>query len=325
LLAWSVAFMTVPGVSALVSLLLLTLAGLAWPWAWLALPALLAYFFRHGWQALGATVGLLGGAAAVLVGTTALVAPTLPRQDGAFADAGITPTYAARLSNDRTVIIERYRPNETTEPTFKSWMWKPLLNREDARLGSTRARLALPNGVDAGSIMYRDILASGAVRGTLQEDYRAALAQEPRVARTWASLRTLLEATWKPAVDRARPMTGVWDLWAAAQPGAAGRWAAIRRTGKIAVGLVSLLVAFLLIRGERKQLHQLVGGLLVVSAATLLISELGAATNWIWLMPTALAALAAKGGPAAVATPPPPASGLAPFEHGAAPRITVEN
>jgi len=325
LLAWSIVFVTVPGVGGLLSVFLLVLAGVAWPWAWLALPVMLAYLFRRGWQALGATVGLLGGVAAILIGMTTLVAPTLPRLDGALAGAGITPNYTARLSDDRTPVVDYYQPSKIIEPTFRSWVWKLLLRREDLRLDASSARPALPNGVDASSVKFADIVASGTARDTLQRDYRAALAQEPQVAQGWAAFRTLLEATWKPSVSPAGPMTGAWDLWAAGQPGSAGRWTVIRRSGKIVVGLLALLVAFLVIRGKRKQPHQLLGALLMVSAATLLISWMGAATNWVWLMPTALAASAAKVRKAAPAKPTtPPAAELPPLELGPAPRITVE-
>jgi hypothetical protein len=139
----------------------------------------------------------------------------------------------------------------------------------------------------------------------------------------WASLRSLLEATWKPSKAPARPMTGVWDLWAAGQPDSAGRWTVVRRTAKIVVALLALLVAALMIRGERKQPHQLMGALLMVSAATLLISWMGAATNWVWLMPTALATLAARSGTAGARSTRPPASELPPLDLGPAPRITV--
>lgn len=323
LLAWSIAFVTVPGVGGLLSVLTLVLAGLAWPWAWLALPAMLAYFFRRGWQAFGATIGLLGAAAALLVGMTTLVAPTLPRADGALRGAGIIPTYTARLSDDGTTIIERSRPSETIEPTFKKWFWKPLLDRDNGRLDSASARPALPNGVDAASIMYRDVTATGEAREALQGEYRAALAREPKPIRAWASLRTLLEATWKPEIEPPMPMIGTWDLWPTGEPGSVGRWALIRRGGKIVVVVLALLVAFVLIRGRRGQLHQLIGGLLAVCAATLLISTTGTATNWVWLMPTALAALAAKGG-SITSRLETPASERPPLDLGPAPRITVE-
>ena len=322
LLAWSIAFVTVPGVGGLLSVLALVLAGLAWPWAWLALPVMLAYFFRRGWQALGATIGLVGGAAAAVVGITALVAPALPRADGALREAGMTPPYAARLSDDGTPVIEHRRPSETIEPMFiKKRIWRPLLNRDELRLDSASMQPALPNGVDARAVRYRDVVATGEAREVLQDDYRAALAQEPQVARMCASLRTVLEATWKPEVKPTAPVVGVWDLWAAEQPG--GQWTLIRRVAKIVVGLLALLVALVLIRGQRPQVHQLIGGLLVVCAATLVISMPGAATNWVWLMPAALAALAANSG-APAAKLETRASERPPLDLGPAPRITVE-
>lgn len=322
LLAWSLAFVTVRGVGGLLSVFLLVLAGLAWPWAWLALPVMLAYFFRRGWHVLGAAVGLLGGVAGVLLGMTTLMAPTLPRQDGALASAGLTPAYAGRLSDDGTVVIEHYRPSETVEPTFKSWLWRFLLERDSMYLAASTERAALPNGVDAGSVLYREVAVNAEVLETLQRDYRAAMSGASPATQTAAALRTLLEATWTPAVRPAAPRVGVWDLWAA-QTDSAGRWTLIRRTGKVAVGLLALLVALMLIRGERGQLHQLVGGLLVVSAATLLISMMSVATNWVWLMPTVLAALAVKG--ESGAPEPPPMHRLPPLEHEPPPRITVED
>jgi hypothetical protein len=322
LLAWSIAFVTMPGIGGLLSVLALVLAGLAWPWAWLALPAMLAYLFRRGWQALGATIGLVGGAAAMVVGLTALVNPALPRADGALREAGMIPPYAARLSDDGTLVIEHRRPSELIEPMFiKKWVWKPLLNRDDLRLDSAPMQAALPNGVDARAVRYRDVVAAGKAREVLQDEYRAGMAQEPYWARMCASLRTVLEATWKPEVKPAAPVLGAWDLWSAEQP--SGQWTLIRRIAKIVVGLLALLVALVLIRGQRGQLHQLIGGLLAVSAGTLMISMSGAATNWVWLMPAALAAFAANSG-----APPPKletrASERPPLDLGPAPRITVE-
>lgn len=322
LLAWSIAFVTVPRVGGLLAVLTLVLAGLAWPWAWLALPAMLAYFLRRQWQALGAVIGLLGGMAAALVGFTALVAPMLPRAGGALRDAGITPAYAARLSDDGIPVIEHYRPSETIDPTFKRWIWQPLLNRDELSLDSASTQLALPNGVNAAGVKYRDVTATGAARAVLQRQYRAVLAQAPLLARTSASLRTVLEATWKPEVTPATPVLGVWDLWAAEQPGS--QWTLARRIAKILVGLLALLVALALIRSRRPQLHRLIGGLLVVCGATLVISMTGAVANWVWLMPVALAALAVRTGSLAVSRLETPARERPALDLGPAPRITVE-
>lgn len=322
LLAWSIVFVTLPGIGGLLSVLLLVFAGLAWPWAWLALPVMLAYFFRRGWHALGAVVGLLAGVAVALIGITMLVAPTLPRYDGALAEAGIRPGYEARLRPDGTLVVDPHRPSETVEPTFKSWLWKFLLEREAARLDSADA--LLPN--DAGSVLYRDVKATTTeAADVMQRDYREALVQTAVTTRGWVALRTLLEATWKPAMAPAGPLAGVWELWSADGPDSAGRWTVLRRSGKVVVGLLALLVAFLLIRAPRRELHQLTGGLLVVSAATLLISMMGPATNWVWLMPTALAALAAKSEPPAAPKRVRSISELPPYETGPPPRITVDD
>jgi hypothetical protein len=321
LVAWSVAFALLPRVGGLLSVLTMVLAGLAWPWAWLALPALLAYFFRHGWQALGATGGLLIGLAALLVGATILVAPALPRSDGALHEAGITPAYAARLSNDGTPVIEHYRPDETATASFKRWIWNPLLNQDELRLSSASTQPALPNGVDANAVMYRDVVATGPARDALQLQYREALSQQPETVRASAALRTLLEATWKPEVAPVSPVVGVWELWATNQP--VRNWTLARRAAKIAVGLLALLAAFVLIRGRPARLHELIGALLAICSATLLISMTGPATNWVWLMPTALAALATRTGSAAPA-PETPMRRHPPIDLGPAPRITVD-
>lgn len=324
LVAWSIAFVTVPGVGGLVSVLLMTIAGLAWPWAWLALPVMLGYYWRQGWHALGSTVGLLGGAAATLVGMTALVAPSWPRASGALAQAGLAPAYEAQLSDDGTPVIAHDQQAEAVARTFKSWAWKFLLERDELSLDSIASRLALPNGIDASSIKVRDVAVTGAARSELQRDYREALNYASNVMRTSAALRTLLEATWKPEFTRAPSRLGTWDLWAVAAPGTDARWTLIRRSGKIVVGVLALLAAFMLVRGERGRPHQLLGGLLVVSAGTLLISLEGAVANWVWLIPTAFAALAARHGAPQAQVAPRPIGNLPPYQQGPAPRITVE-
>jgi hypothetical protein len=285
---------------------------------------MLGYFWRQGWHALGSTVGLLGGAAVILVGMTGLVAPSWPRESGALAQAGLTPAYEAQLSDDGTPVIAQRQPTEAVERTFKSWVWEFLLERDELGLDSIASRLALPNGVDASAVKVRDVAVTGAARKELQRDYREALNYAPGVTRTCASLRTLLETTWKPEIMRAPSRLGTWDLWAAATPGANARWTAIRRSGKVVVGLLALLAAFMLIRGERGRSHQLMGALLVVSAGTLLISMEGVVTNWVWLIPTIFAVLSARNGAVRAQPAPRPIGDLPPYQQGPAPRITVE-
>jgi hypothetical protein len=205
--------------------------------------------------------------------------------------------------------------------SFKKWIWKPLLDRDKLRLDSASARPALPNGVDAGSIMYRDVVATGAAREALQVEYRAALRQQPATTRMWAAVRTIMEATWKPEAGPAAPVVGAWDLWAANRPGA--QWTLARRIAKILVGLLALLVALVLFWRQPSRLHQLVGGLLMICAATLVVSMSGAVTNWVWLMPAALAALATRSGSLAGRLEM-PASERPALDLGPAPRITVE-
>jgi len=322
LLAWSILFVTLPGIGGFLSVIALVFGGLAWPWAWLALPLLLAYLLRQGWQGFGATLGLLGSVAAIIVGVAAWTSPTLPREDGALREAGFTPSYAARLSGDGALVIDRYQPDETTQPDFKKWLWKPLLSRDNLVLDTTSILPAYPNGVDGASIYYRDVTASGGARTALQLEYRTAVHQAPRGIRTLAAVRSVLETTWKPETAPAQARTGVWRLWQETRQGV--NWSLARRCGKIAVAVLALFAAFMLIRGERGQIHQLLGGMLAVCAGSLLISFSGAATNWAWLAPAMLACLAAKSPSPGVSALTPSIGDLPPIEEPA-PRITVEN
>ena len=326
LLAWSLALVMVPGVGGLLSVFLLFLAGLAWPWAWLALPALLAFLFRRGWQALGATLGLLGAVALTLAGLGTLVAPALPRAGGALREAGLAPAYTARLAADGTVIVEQHQPEQVPKPIFiKSRLWRALLEREDLRLTAAQVTFALPNGIDAGAVRFRDIAADDAAREQLQHSYRAALSREAQPTRIWTALRTLLESTWKPELAPAPSRTGTWDLWAASYSASAATWTWIRRGTKIVVLLLAFCVALVLLRRPVAGVHQLVGGLLALSAATLLASMGGAATNWVWLMPTALGVWAVKSATGQVPQPVPSlVQGLPELDLGPAPRITIE-
>ncbi|MBU0638630.1 MAG: hypothetical protein KKB50_07185 [Planctomycetes bacterium] len=327
LLTWSVAFVFLRGLGGLVATLCLVLAGLAWPWAWLGLPILLAYFLRQGWHALGSVAGLAGGAAVCLVGLTWLAEPNAPRADGALAAAGLQPAYAGRQVAEGTLVLDPWVSETTLEPDFKSWLWRPLVESESAdlsNLGMSGQRIAVapPNGVDAGAIMYRSIAAPDSVWAKLRPGYRAALADLPLRARVCSAIRTVLEATWLPAVRSVPPGRGAWECWASPQN--AERWTLIRRIAKLTTALLAVVVAVQVYFWNRTRPHQLVGALLAVCSAALLASEMGAVTNLAWLLPLALGAMVATTGV-------PPGAGDRVSESkgesiffGPAPRITVE-
>jgi hypothetical protein len=331
LVAWSILFLTIPGVGGFLAMLTLAFAGLSWAWAWLGMIVVLGYLLRRGWQALGGVVGLCAGIMLIVMGFDAYTAPTLPSATGSQREAGITPAYTARVSEDGTIVIDPYHPDVTVAPTFKKWFWKPLLDREDIRLSTLNLPFAYPSGVDGGAIACNTVLAEGPARAELQKGYRSAMKQEPRLTQTLASIRGVLDATWK-AEDAANPETkGVWQLWS--ETFAGRNWELIRRCAKLAVGVLALFAALVVFREPGPQIPRLLGGLLAVGAAILLVDMTGPATNWIWLMPMILAALAAKSAPPAL--PPKAALPASPFnapmgkpptviQPGPAPRITVE-
>ncbi len=330
LVTWAVVCMTLPGVGGLLSMFLLVLAGIAWPWAWLLLLPVLAWFLRRGANGLGAVVGLLAGIFAVVVGATVCTAPTLPRIEAALASPLNAPRYVARLRDDGTVVIEKNPDAPQADDAaggIKARFWKILLDQDKVTLGSTTIHLALPNGVSASTVLYREVAAADdATRELLQTAYREAVAASGKGTRGWVALRTLIEDTWKPRLEPRLTELGTWDLLSASSTNAKARWVLIRRITKVTLALLSIVVAFLLIRGEKPQLQHLVGGMLVMVAGTLLVSMQGAVSNWVWLMPAALAVLAVRGAtppaqaPAAQTVPESPLPDLGP-----APRITVED
>jgi hypothetical protein len=329
LMVWSLAFALLPGVAGLLSTLCLVLAGLAWPWAWLALPLFWAYFLRRSWHVVGSTLGLLGGAAGCLAGLTWLTLPSIPRPDGALSAAGVRTDYAALLTNDGTLVIEEDKTADTVSPTLLAPLWRFLLGSEECALNSIGERSQLsnvewPNGVDPGSVKYRSIRASGGAYVELQKDYRAAVADTPDITRAWVALRTVMEATYRPTTP---PLTGTWHLWARAGQDQAGLWTLARRLTKLVVGLMALSLAALFLFAKPLQPYQLVGATVAVCGGTLLASGLGAVTNLAWLIPVALALLAAKGRQREQqnATPPNQSAEPPPMPNlGPAPRITVE-
>jgi hypothetical protein len=333
LLTWSLAFALLPGVGGLLSTLCLVFAGLAWPWAWLALPVAWAYFFRRGWHVVGSTVGLLGGAAACIAGLTWLTLPTIPRANGALAAAGLQPAHAARLTADGTLVVETEAPQPDVPASLLAPAWRFLVGSEDCDLGGAaeQARLGKvewPNGVDAGSVFYRTVRASEPALAELQPAYRDAVADQPDSTRVWVALRTVLEATWcpPPALKPPAPIKGAWELWAGTDVGQADWWTLIRRCTKIAAGLVALVLAVVFLFGRPLQPYQLVGALVAVCSAALVASELGAVSNLAWLMPMVLALLAAEGrqsGPVAPKADRLPSMPVL-ADLGPAPRISVE-
>ena len=332
LVAWSIAFLTIPGIGGFLAVLTLALAGLAWAWVWLVMIVVLAYLLRRGWQAFGGILGLCAGIVLIVLGLDTFAAPTLPNPEASLREAGLAPAYAARMSDDGTIVIEPNHPEMTPAPTIKKWLWLPLLNKETVRLNALNLHFAYPNGIDGGAIACRDVLADSAARMELQREYRTAMQSQEHYVQTLAALRTTLEATWKAehAPDPAA-LPGAWELWSETRPG--WNWDLVRRYIKILCGVFALLVALLLFRDPAARLPRLVGGLLAVGAAIMLIDFSGPATNWVWLMPMILACLAAKGAPSA-APPPlnaaravpktPPLGNFPPMPSAPAPRITVE-
>ncbi|MBP7746707.1 MAG: hypothetical protein KA383_11305 [Phycisphaerae bacterium] len=326
LLTWTLAFALLPWLGGLLALLTLVLAGLAWPWAWLALPVVLAYHWRRGWQAFGSTLGLLGGLAAIVLGLAWLVQPALPRADGALASAGFQPLYAARLTDDRTLLLDQREGPEqipSTVATVRLWHW--LVTRESAALaevatGPDALRIEWPNGVTGRNVLYRQVAPQGDALPLLQQAYRDAVRQMPDSTRIAVAARTVLEATWLPARFEAPPVTGTWRLWGGPPP-MTGRWVIIRRMVKLSVALLAVWAALVIFVGGRTQPRNLLGALLITLTGALVASELGAATNLIYLLPL-IAALWAVHEPA-----PPPARVVSlpatiPPADGPIPRIT---
>lgn len=322
LIAWSIALATVPRVGGLLSLIVIVMAGFTSAWAWLAVPVLLAYFLRQGWQSFGATIGLLGAAAAALFGMLSFITPSLPHQGGALAE--LLPEYEARTTDDGALVLSNLIPDQEPKAGVKSRVWKFLLARDKTLLAGTALQIAPPNGVAVAAIPYMNVLATGPAHAVLQNDYRSSVARESDVTRLWAALRTLIEQTWKPEIKPAAPGLGAWKVWGTSYPELGERWNSIRRYSKLGAGVLALLAAFMLIRGRRPVEHELFGALLIVFAATLLVRLPGAATDWVWLLPAVLAGMAAKGANGSTAAAPPPIRRLPPLGLDPAPRITVE-
>ena len=331
LLTWTLAFAFLPALGGLLATLCLVLAGVASPWAWLGLPVLLAHFWRRGWQALGSTVGLLAGVAACVGGLAWLVQPAMPRTNGALHLAGLQPLYSTRLADQETVVLDRRNvPSEDiVSPALSSRVWRFLIESESAALKNAEqppsaVKIDWPNGVTANTVLYRQLDVARAVLPLVQTPYREAIGQMPDATRLLVAARTVLEATWVPAHAAEPTVEGAWQLWGGPPP-MTERWVLIRRIVKSVVGLLTLWATLAVFVGRRARPRHLLATLLMVASGTLLASEAGAATNWVWLLPlvTAIGAVHEPAPPAPV-RPVMPRS-ASPLPDEAPPRITIES
>lgn len=284
LLAWTIAAALLPGLGGLLALLLATLAGVAWGWTWLVVPVLLAYFLRRGWNGVGATVGLLAGAAACLAITLYHVAPALPRSDGALRAAGIQTTHVAGLSPAGQVTLSPGASEVSAPQSWLSGVWFFMLGKENLSAAAT----------DGERVLFRKVSASGPARDELQRVYGGEVEASPELTRVFVHLRTMLEAIWLPAGPDEAGVEPAWQVWTG---GGASRtlWVNIRRGVKALCVVVVMLVCAALLTTVDPRPHQLIGALALVLAPALIASELGAVTNWVWLMPVVLSFLAAHG------------------------------
>jgi hypothetical protein len=288
LLTWTFALALVPGIGGLLAMVCLVLAGVAWPWAWLALPVLLAYFWRRGWQALGSSVGLVGAAAGCVCGLMHLVQPALPHAAGALALAGLPPTYGAHAVGTETVVIDR-RETDATPPAaaLSQRLWRQLVTAESATIKSATASGELhvdwPNGVNGDEVLFRDVEPTDEARPQLQRAYRDALRTVAPLPRVCIAARTVLEATWPLAMLLPRT-TGWWQVLADS-PTLEGRWLWARRATKGVVALLVLWATLVIFFGRRTQPRHLLGALLLTVSGVVLASETGAAANLALLVP----------------------------------------
>ena len=332
LLTWSLALALMPGVGGLLSTLLMVAAGLAWPWAWLGLPVLMAHFLRRGWHLVGATVGTLGAAAGCLAGLTLLTAPAIPRAAGALAAAGLQPDFSAQTTEDGTLVIDTLEPTDPADVGLAAPLWKFLVEIESTALhngesGPGAGKLEMPNGVDVTAVRYRSISAAGDALHELQRTYRVSVGEMPQIARMWVALRTVLEATWLGEQAADAPTLAVWDLWADGDTDAAAGGFTPRRTVQSLCIVIVLVAAGLLLFERRTQPHNLVGGVLIACSATLLAGRFGAVTDLVWIAPAVLAALAtrAPGSSAAKVQKVKPRLARLASDSEPAPRVSVEN
>lgn len=339
LLTWAIVFSLWRGIGGLLGTFGLVITGLAWPWAWLGLPLLLAYFFRRSWQALGSIAGLGAGVAVIVIGLMELVSPALPRKAAALDHAGVQPSFTAERVDESTLVFShQIAATQPASAAGTQYFWRALLERSATPVAradaATGVQIDWPNDVNGHTVWYWEVQPTPAARPLLQQAYRQHAAALPNAQRLLVNLRTLMEATWLPQVGLDPPIEPAWRYWGG-QPLSSG-WRTARRVVKICVGLLVIWATLAIFFGRRTQPRHLLGAFLLLVAGTLLASASGAVTNLAWLMPFVVALWALpdeeQDTPNAAqrarmkerASAPPPTIPLAPV-GGPTPRITVDD
>lgn len=321
LFIWVIVLATLPGLFALFAGALLVIAGLAWPWLWLALPAVLFWFVGRGWAASAGAVGVVAGVAAAVWIAIGLSLPAPPRADGAIAAAGVTTTRVARVQ-DHALVISPQDGAANPASGLRAQLWQMLLDRESGRITAGTENLRYEDAAGTGGEMnFRELAADGDARERLMPLYRTAVAENGYLPR----LRTLLEAVWLPARPAEPTARGAWQIWTAGAPEREAQIVNIRRAMKVAAAILALLLAVMVIANRLNQPYQLIGALTTICAAALIASESGAAANQALLLTPVLLLFAVDGRASSVGgsnrpdfAPPPP------VPSGSGPRISVE-
>ncbi|MBK8915690.1 MAG: hypothetical protein IPM64_14035 [Phycisphaerales bacterium] len=306
LLAWATACALVSGLGGFLATFLVILAGTCTPWAWLALPALIAYCLRRGGQGVGSLLGVAASIGAITGGVLSMVEPSIPRAGGALAAAGVTPQHVADGDAER-VIIERAAP-QATDPDFKAPLWRFLLADESLRVTPQTIRPVptLGEGVAAEAVSFGAIDVRDAAADALAEAYRATAGSgTPR-----SRLRTLLEAVWLPARPDPAVAESPWLFWT---EGRAGLAVSLRRALKIIAVVAALAIAWVIYSRRLSQPQHWLGALMFITAMAQVASVSAASSGLAWLGAAAVCLFAVHSGPPAGAGP-----------SAAAPRITVE-
>lgn len=322
LLIWTVVFAMLPGLGALLAGALLVIAGLAWPWIWLAIPAFIAWFATRGWVGTVGALGVLTGAAGAIMLTIGLTLPSLPRANGAIEAAGITTTHTARLDGS-TVVVSASPGVQSTSTGMRAKLWQMLMDRESGAVTGTNVRVE--SGAASGTTSYREIAVADDARVALEPTYRAAVADSGYLPR----LRTVLEAVWLPQDASPSIARGAWSQWGGEDPARQEQMVTVRRAIKVAVGVLAILLAVMILVNRLNQPFQLLGVLTAICAASLIASESGAVADLALLLTPALMLFAVDGSAARSATAsgkPGPAMDVPapPAVRGSSPRISVE-